>query len=1241
MLVVIGSTTFAQLIGPPPQNFNAAYFKGIGVQCGWQPPTQNTEWLGYDDGVNVDGLGINGGGTFLGAIRWEPADLTAYDGWYLTMFDFFPRLFQNQSDFTFMIWEGANASNLIYQQEVTGIIWDEWNEILIDEIHLIDASKELWIGFEVTNPDAESPLGYDQSPAIAGYGDMVSVNGTTWQSMSIEWGLDYNFNLHGYITDTKKGEPGKKEILTQKTIHNPKGQLVKGNLKPVNNGVSNRGDRDLMGYNVYRNGSQVNPDLILGLSFTDAFFTQGTYMYNAKAVYTDGLSDQSNSVEITIMEYDPDIAVTPTTLNEVHANPPQVTTRTLTISNSGVAPLHWEMATSTLCFNYSDKPKIEPDEYAGLLAKRQAQEAFANKTPQTISIPQQIKPGPYDNPESGLCTDALYTSGCQLGDGIIWWNLENVFIPDIPCSGTPDWYHDYTDQIHLLPAGDSYTLTVKAGYDDTYFDVWIDFNDDLLLTEDELIINNGICEYAENTYIFEAIIPIDALPGTHLLRFRTNWTDEVTDPCETYAYGNCGDFMAVTDGGIGEDWYYASPTSGTVAPGETNFMDVTFSSLNLPGGIHNGLINILSNDPDEPLVAVPVTLNVQSEPPLMADFSAEPLTGLAPLSVAFTDLSTGNATQWEWDFDNDGLVDSYDQNPTHIYTQEGVYSVKLTIYSLTDNSAFKLIEDYITVTPNNNYFEPVWVSPFNPMTFYIVGANIDEAPMQAGDEVGLFDIDPTTGQEICVGSGTLTEQLGGGTYLEVIASMDDGSNPEQANGFTPGNTIIYKLWSEVTGEISSITANYPYPGYDEVYTSQGSAFVELNGVTYIEQCIELATGWNIMSFRAMPENPDMLNIVQPLINDEILYKVLNEAGGSVFHLPFPPPNGQWSNTIGDMESTEGYYIKVEDNGTLCIEGLPVETPMDIPLSQGWNIMGYPCENPQNALTAVQPLINDDVLYKVIDEAGGTIFHLPFPPPNGQWSNTIGAFESGEGYYIKVTENTSLTMECPVEFTEVITPPQERIQLTFFHPIYENNPYMPMHIVLNPCDDLQNGDEIGIFDGTTCVGAKVTNGNVHTPVIIPVSQNDPQSDIIDGYNPGNTISIMIWNNQTGNVSEVQYKYIEGDETFSPLETMIGDMLPIITETEDVNIGDVNFKVIPNPFSRKTNAILFMKEGGEVKMHVQNMSGVELMNLPTQSFNKGNQSIEIDLDELGSGVYFLLIEIQYETVTDHYIEKLIKL
>jgi PGF-pre-PGF domain-containing protein len=83
--------------------------------------------------------------------------------------------------------------------------------------------------------------------------------------------------------------------------------------------------------------------------------------------------------------------------------------------------------------------------------------------------------------------------------------------------------------------------------------------------------------------------------------------------------------------------------------------------------------------------------------PPVPDFTASPTSGVAPLSVQFYDASTGLVTAWAWDFDNDGVVDSTEQNPSHTYTTQGTYSVELTAANPGGgNSLVKT--DYITVS---------------------------------------------------------------------------------------------------------------------------------------------------------------------------------------------------------------------------------------------------------------------------------------------------------------------------------------------------------------------------------------------------------------------------------------------------------------------------------------------------------------------------------------------------------------
>ncbi|AKB30300.1 cell surface protein [Methanosarcina siciliae T4/M] len=94
----------------------------------------------------------------------------------------------------------------------------------------------------------------------------------------------------------------------------------------------------------------------------------------------------------------------------------------------------------------------------------------------------------------------------------------------------------------------------------------------------------------------------------------------------------------------------------------------------------------------------------------VAAFTADVTGGTAPLTVNFTDQSTGSPTAWAWDFDNDGNVDSSEQNPSYTYNAAGNYTVNLTVENAA-GSDFELKSDYIEVSEASGstvtlYFDP-------------------------------------------------------------------------------------------------------------------------------------------------------------------------------------------------------------------------------------------------------------------------------------------------------------------------------------------------------------------------------------------------------------------------------------------------------------------------------------------------------------------------------------------------------
>jgi PKD repeat protein len=82
----------------------------------------------------------------------------------------------------------------------------------------------------------------------------------------------------------------------------------------------------------------------------------------------------------------------------------------------------------------------------------------------------------------------------------------------------------------------------------------------------------------------------------------------------------------------------------------------------------------------------------------VADFIGEPVSGDAPLTVNFSDLSTpvDTVVAWEWDF-GEANATSTEENPTYTYEANGTYSVSLTVTDMDGANDTETKEGYITV----------------------------------------------------------------------------------------------------------------------------------------------------------------------------------------------------------------------------------------------------------------------------------------------------------------------------------------------------------------------------------------------------------------------------------------------------------------------------------------------------------------------------------------------------------------
>ncbi|WP_460006754.1 PKD domain-containing protein, partial [Methanogenium cariaci] len=147
-------------------------------------------------------------------------------------------------------------------------------------------------------------------------------------------------------------------------------------------------------------------------------------------------------------------------------------------------------------------------------------------------------------------------------------------------------------------------------------------------------------------------------------------------------------------------WIKATDLNKEIQQGAENVPMGTVTVTGLAPGAADLSLDVARIDNDDGFALNPETgtaaFSVDMPAPV-ADFNAYVTSGTCPLAVQFTDLSAGeDITAWAWDFNNDGTIDSTEQNPVHTYTNIGLFTVTLEV-SNTGGADVLTRSRYITV----------------------------------------------------------------------------------------------------------------------------------------------------------------------------------------------------------------------------------------------------------------------------------------------------------------------------------------------------------------------------------------------------------------------------------------------------------------------------------------------------------------------------------------------------------------
>ena len=141
-------------------------------------------------------------------------------------------------------------------------------------------------------------------------------------------------------------------------------------------------------------------------------------------------------------------------------------------------------------------------------------------------------------------------------------------------------------------------------------------------------------------------------------------------------------FTNTSTGGTSYNWDFGDGTNSTEASPLHTYTN---------GGLNTVTLTVSNSCGTKTFIR---TIQLQQSP--TADFTATNTNGCGPLTVAFTNASSDNATSFAWQFPGGMPATSTVENPTVVYSQPGVYSVTL-IASGPSGSDTTTQQNFVTV----------------------------------------------------------------------------------------------------------------------------------------------------------------------------------------------------------------------------------------------------------------------------------------------------------------------------------------------------------------------------------------------------------------------------------------------------------------------------------------------------------------------------------------------------------------
>ncbi len=507
-------------------------------------------------------------------------------------------------------------------------------------------------------------------------------------------------------------------------------------------------------YNIYRGFSLIGTTVLP--IYSDMLPGYGSYRYQVTAVY---IIEGESAPAIADVQWGDAQAETDPASIEVFVLPESTSSFIMDLANTGELPL----------------------EYTS-----------------TFSLPGNAR-------EAGLayCTGI---GGCG-GEGIA-----GVVYGDVSNFSECNSYSDYSDLSHMVSLGDSFDITVQNitnMYSEDVCGIWVDWNGNESFLDDGAITVSG--SPGPGPYTATITVPDNAANGEVRMRIRIRRGGTLS-PCGSAPNGEVEDYSLNVLG-----WVTANPREGEIDAGETQPVTFDFNSAGLALGTYLAHFTIISNDPDNGELVVPVTMHVDNAAVTITSDKDSLCLGSSTTLHANITGGSGNFT-YSWTSDPAGFV-SDDPDPVIEPTVTTTYFVEatdgniilsdqitITVLAIPDlnlgNDLFACVNDEVVLDAGAGFQQYFWstgetaqsITVTDPGSYWVTVLNENECA--ATDTVNVIfnplpEISLGPDQQFCQGT---TVMLSAGTGFQSYL-WNTGASSYYINAGEPG-----EYWVEVTDD---------------------------------------------------------------------------------------------------------------------------------------------------------------------------------------------------------------------------------------------------------------------------------------------------------------------------------------------------------------------------------------------------------------------------------------------------------